>query len=95
MGGAVRLPHLHGGLAPQAPPAGLRLRRQGGEVRQQPGGGNRQAVRPLQRLLRRMKISCSDLLSPAGGAALFSFLSAHVVPAFVHKQSCKIFFYVK
>lgn len=48
MGGAVRLPDLHRRLAPQEATAGLRLRRQGGQVRQQPGGGHRQTVRPSQ-----------------------------------------------
>lgn len=48
MGGAVRLADLHRRLAPQEAAAGLRLRRQGGQVRQQPGGGHREAVWPSQ-----------------------------------------------
>lgn len=63
VGGAVRFSHLHGGVAPEAPPAGLRLRRQGGEVRQRPRGRNRQTVRPPQRLLK----GSAALLAGGGG----------------------------
>lgn len=48
VGGPVRFSDLHRRLAPQKAAAGLRLRRQGGQIRQQPGSRHRQAVRPSQ-----------------------------------------------
>ncbi len=46
VGGSVRFSDLHCRLAPQEATAGLRLRRQGGQIRQQSGGGHRQTVWP-------------------------------------------------
>lgn len=51
VGGSVWLSNLHSCLASKEAAAGIRLRRQGGQVRQQPRGGHRETVRPSQWLL--------------------------------------------